>query len=357
MVADVVVAGAGVIALAAAVELADRGAGVVLVGTTHNGDASSASAGMLAPSVERELGPVHAFAMASRDIYPGWVAALTARTGVDVPLARSGVLVAALDDAEAAALRSAIDAPSSWLEWSELRELEPAISPDARGAAWHPDDGAVDPLRLLDALRAAVARHGRISVVSEDVAMVRTGDAGAAVRTDRERWIEGGHLVLAAGAWTPLIEGVRPLPIEPVRGQIAIYGVAPVRHVVFGGGGYVVPRADGRLLAGSTAEHAGFMVETTDDGLATVRRVAGAIAPSLREIAPQAAWAGLRPMTPDGLPIIGSEPGAPRMVYACGHSRNGILLAPATAMVVADIVEGVAPRHDVTPFRAERFPG
>lgn len=357
MVADVTVVGSGIIALACALEAADRGVRVRLIGTAHHGEASPAAAGMLAPSVERELGPLHDVARASRDLYPAYLAALAARTGVHVPRNALGILEVATSAERAARLRRTAEPPSEWLERSELLALEPGITPAAVGGVRHPDDGAVDPLALLDALRTAVARHERITVVREDVQAVRGGAGGAVVTTDGDGRFESEHVLLAAGAWTPLIAGVPPIPVAPVRGQMVAYDAAPLRHVVYGETGYLVPRHDGHTAAGSTMEHAGFDATVTDSGVAAVRHAAEATAPALASAALHAAWAGLRPVTPDGRPILGPDPEHPRLVYACGHSRNGILLTPITALLVADLLTGTTPRHDVSQFRAGRFSG
>lgn len=171
MVADVTVVGVGVIGLTSALALADRGVAVRLVGRTHHGEASSASGGMLAPSVEAELfAGAHGFAVASRDRYPAFLADLEERTQIPVPLNRLGILEIAGTDARLAELaqRGAV------LSAAEVRDLEPEVS--ALGGVLSPDDGCVDPLLLLDALRLAVARHRRISVVSEDVQQLRVSN-------------------------------------------------------------------------------------------------------------------------------------------------------------------------------------
>jgi glycine oxidase len=130
---------------------------------------------------------------------------------------------------------------------------------------------------------------------------------------------------------------------------------SPLRHVTYGGGGYAVPRGDGRTLVGSTMERVAFDAGTTEAGLAHVRATGAAICPALATRPILNGWAGLRPITPDLLPILGREPELPAIVYACGHSRNGVLLAPLTGDVVADIVQGTDLAHDISPFRPDRF--
>jgi glycine/D-amino acid oxidase-like deaminating enzyme len=292
---------------------------------------------------------------AARDLYPGYVSALVARTGIAVPLNRLGILQLALDELQYEALRASIPPGSRWLDRQALRREEPALE-HALGAVWHPDDGAVEPLALMDALSAAVARHERVAVAREDVREITLTELGCTVVTDRENRFAADHVVLAAGAWTPLIEGAGAArAIEPVRGEMVAFAAAPLRHVAYGAAGYLIPRSDGHTVAGSTSEHVGFDADVSDAGLAAVTAEAIRTCPVLADAAVDASWAGLRPMTPDALPILGTDPEHPRMTYACGHSRNGILLAPITGEVVADLVTGAPPRHDVSRFRPGRF--
>jgi len=355
MVADVTVVGYGLVALASTLALADRGLSVRIVGTKHRGEASSAAGGILAPSISPpEDALASAFMRSARDFYPGYVAALVERTGIAVPLNRLGVLQLALDEAQAGALRASIPERSRWLDRAALAREEPAIG-HAIGAVWHPDDGAVEPLALMDALSAAVARHEGVAVAREDVCSIDVTEFGCNVLTDRESRFASDHLVLAAGAWTPLIVGADAGAIEPVRGEMVAFDAAPVRHVVYGAAGYLIPRHDGHTVAGSTSEHAGFDPDVTDEGVAAISAEAIRTCPALASAAISSTWAGLRPMTPDALPIIGPDPERPRLSYACGHSRNGILLAPITAEVVADLVTGSELRHDLSRFRPGRF--
>lgn len=353
MVADVTVVGTGVIALSAAIELADRGLDVRIVGTTHAGNASAAAGGILGPSVEREPGSAHAFAVASRDRYPGFVAALGERAGRAVPLNRRGILELAFDVARAEALRGSLEPPSRWLGAAEVAALEPALAP-VIGAALHPEDGAVEPLAFLDALRIVVARHDRITAAREDVVEIHVTELGCNVLTALESRFASDRLVLAAGAWTPLIAGAGAAvaTIQPVRGEMLSFATSPqpVTRVVFGAAGYLIPRSDGQVAAGGTMAHSGFDAGPTESARADIRQRAAAICPVLRDADVSAHWAGLRPMTPDLLPIIGADPERPRLLYSCGHAKNGVLLAPLSAEVVADLVTGAVPRHDLSRF-------
>ena len=355
MVADVTVVGTGIIALSSALELADRGLAVRLVGTTHSGNASSAAGGILAPSIDSETGSAHDFAVASRDRYPGYAAALAARTGRPIPMNDSGTIELAFDNAEIRQLQHSNDRSARWLSPEELALDEPGVAA-CLGGLLHPMDGAIEPLALLDALSIAIAAHEGITAVREDCRELHASQLGCNVLTDLESRFASDYVVLAAGAWTPLIPGSGACvsAVRPVRGQMLAFESDAVRHVICGAGGYLIPRSGGLTVAGGTMEDAGFDVETTAEGIESIRSRAATLCPALASAPIHSSWAGLRPVTPDLLPIIGADPERPRVIYACGHSRNGILLAPLTAEVVADLVTGATPRHDLSRFRPGR---
>ncbi len=362
--ADVLVVGAGVVGLACAAALAAR-ARVCLIGEHRPGEASRAAGGILAPSIELPrstvASPAHMFALAARDRYPEYLAELCERSGREVALNRLGVLDVALDETGAATLRAAHQGAgyARWLDAPALREIEPALG-HAAGALLYPRDSAVDTDALLAALVAALdtePRVARVDATVQELTFVR--DHVTCVDTRGTRYT-ARQLVLAAGAWAPRIAGLpRALPIEPVRGQIVAFGpvagTSPLRRVVYGHDRYLVPRPDGRTLAGSTMEHVGFDPSTTHDALATIRSAATITCPPLAGARVATSWAGLRPMTPDQLPILGRDPDHPSLIYACGHSRNGVLMAPLTADCVAALVTGDDVAIDLTPFSVTRF--
>jgi len=351
---DVVVIGDGLIGLAVAVALADAGARVHLLGAREPGQASHAAAGMLAPGVERAEGPAHDFARLARDRHPAFAAALLARTGIDVGLDRRGILQVALTTAQAEALRGTVAGDARWLDASALARLEPALA-HAAGGVLHPEDGAVDNRRLLAALAAIAAAHPAVEWLPGRAAALELAADHAAVRTSTGERHAAARVVLAAGAWSATLAGLpRPLPVEPVRGQMLAVAATPLRHVVYGPAGYLVPRAD-RTLVGSTMERVGFDARTTAAALAGVRAAGGAICPALLAAAELERWAGLRPVTPDGLPILGPDPAHPALLYATGHSRNGVLLAPLTGDCIAALAGGRPAPADLGPFRVERF--
>jgi glycine oxidase len=340
--------------MASALAVAERGLKVALIGEHRPGEASSAAAGMLAPSVERATGPAHDFAIASRDRYPSYVSYLTDATGIRVPLNRLGILQLALSEKGIKGLKRTALPTSLWLTEIEVRELEPALS-HGLGAMYNPDDGAVDNVALLGSMERLVTSSGHIERFDDAVLSIDAGSSSCAVTTRSRAILDAAHVVLAGGAWTGTIEGARlAKAVSPARGQLALYPACPLRHVVYGPRGYVVPRGDG-TIGGSTMENSGFDPGVTESGIKKVRGAAEEICPRLAKFPAPKAWAGLRPVTPDMLPLLGPDPEHDSLIYACGHSRNGVLMAPLTGDVVADLVTGAALSHDLTQFRPGRF--
>ncbi len=351
--ADIAVVGAGLIGLTIARRMASEGLKVVLIGKPTPGEASPAAAGMLAPSVERSEGPAHDFAVASRDRFPEFLEALRDETGIDVPLNRLGILQVAISPAGVKGLRKSVLPGAKWLDAAGLHALEPALA-HGLGAVLSPLDGCVDNTLLLEALRISVTRAD-IKLVNEHA--VSVGSAlEPAVRTESGNQYSCGTVVIAAGAWSSMIDGARfGKHVKPSRGQMLSYDATPVHHVIYGPRGYLVPRQRGHTLAGSTMEDVGFESGTSEAGISRVKSAAGEICPALVSLEPARAWAGLRPVTPDLLPMIGPDPSNPVFLYACGHSRNGVLLAPLTAEIVTDLVVGRRVGFDLTQFRPDRF--
>lgn len=351
--ADTIVIGAGVIGLCVATSLAKRGLSVVLIGDHREGEASRAAAGMLAPSVEQSEGPAHDYAIAARDFYPDFLEQLADDTGIRVPLNRLGILQVALTERGVRGLRRTAPATSRWMERNELTELEPTLG-HALGAVFNPDDGAADNVILMKALEAQVSNLPGITQISGFA--TRVSRDAARVTLETGEMLEGKSVVIAAGAWGAKIDGAQALAaLAPCRGQLVSYQSIGLRHVTYGPRGYLVPRYAGTTIAGSTMEMVGFDAHTTPEGLAKVHSAAAEIAPGLAASKIVSEWAGLRPITPDMLPIIGPDPDAPKIIYATGHSRNGILLAPLTGETVAALAVGERPDHDISQFRPGRF--
>jgi glycine/D-amino acid oxidase-like deaminating enzyme len=334
--------------------LAERGVDVSIIGEHRPGEASPASAGMLAPSIERAPGPAHRFGIAARDRYPSYIEFLAERTGVKVPLNRLGILQVALNEKGVKGLRKSALPTSRWLEPKELQHFEPALT-HALGAMFNAQDGAVDNNTLLDALNKLCSASKWIERVDGAVSSVKPGDDSCEVQVESGSRLSARRVIIAVGAWAANIGGARcAQAVKPARGQLVSYSTTPLRHVVYGPSGYIVPRG-ALTIAGSTMEDVGFDAETTPAGVKKVRAAAEEICPQLASSESTKAWAGLRPVTPDLLPILGPDPEHQSLIYACGHSRNGVLLAPLTGDLIADLVTESPLNHDLSQFRPDRF--
>lgn len=347
---DAVIVGAGLIGLATAAAIAEQGLNVHLLGESRPGEASMAAAGLLAPSVE-EMAAGRIFGIAARDRYPSYLEWLRERSGVRVPLNRDGVLQVALNDEELDALREEHGSGEP-LHQQAVSALEPALS-HAAGAVYFELDGAVDNVALMEGLGRVVRNDPRITF--EHTAVDTIVPRASSVQTSGGSNISAAFVIIAAGAWTTRLQGLpRPLPVEPVRGQMIAMHASALSRAVFGAGIYLVPRQANLTLVGSTMEHAEFDPSTTTTGLASLRAAAARLCPGILS-SESDSWAGLRPMTPDLLPILGPDPDYPSLLYACGHSRNGILMGPLTADCLVRMVTGRDPEHDLSPFSVARF--
>jgi glycine oxidase len=356
--ADVVIVGGGVVGLALARVLALRGLQITLVerGTT-GAEASWAAGGMLAPQAEADAAdPFFALACASRDAYPAFAAGLFNATGIDIELDRTGTLYLAFDETEAAEIRCRYDWQTGaglaveFLTGAEARALEPALSARVCAALRFPLDGQVENRRLLAALRRAADVHGVRVLEHTEVTAIRVAGTRACGVETAQGFISADAVVVACGAWSSLLS-VEYAPtraahdvimprVEPVRGQMLCFDARPpiVQHVVYGPRGYLVPRRDGRLLAGSTSEHAGFAKAVTAAGLHAITEHALELAPAVGALPLIDSWAGLRPHGVNDWPLLGVSPEVPNLYFATGHYRNGILLAPRTADLLAELI-------------------
>jgi glycine oxidase len=345
---DVIVVGDGVIGLACALAIARAGGSCRVLGQRERGAASPASGGLLAPSIGSADDEFRAFMRSSRDLYPEWVRWLAERTGVDITLSRSGIIELLIDAGQIASLSAEA------LDSAALRSMEPELAWSG-AARIHGDDGFVDNVRLLAALTEAVRCEWSIDSGEGRVAAIQAGVDGCSVSTEDGRTQPTRRVVIAAGAWSPLIAGLpRPIPVEPVRGQMLLLHGCPINHALSTPDGYLVPRGESTLI-GSTLERVGFDNTTTSTAKERLRAAAVAVLPALGAAEVDGFWAGLRPMTPDGLPLLGRDPDLPSVIYACGHGKNGILLAPITGDVVAAIAADSTPAYDISRYAVERF--
>ena len=361
----IVVIGAGLIGLAIAYELATRGANVRVIDAREPARAASwAGAGMLAPHTETIESPAfEALCVRSLEAYPAFVCGVHERGGVDARLRLRGILEAAFTESDARRLRAHVagltarGVSARWLDRADALALEPALGPHALGAALSEAEGCVDNRRLGRALRAACAALDvHVDEFAGDVAVEADARRVLGVRVPAG-FVPATHVINAAGAWAGEVAGVPPVArvsVVPIKGQMLALAMttAFVSRTIWVPGAYLVPRDDGRLLIGATVEDAGFDVRVTAGGIRSLLDAALAAMPALAELAVAETWAGLRPGSPDGLPYLGETEIAGYFV-AAGHGRNGILLTPVTAAVVADAVEGKA-AADLAPFSPRR---
>src|SRR5213078_244402 len=303
--------------------------------------ASPASAGMLAAQIEPTEDALVGLSVRARDLYEPLAPALGETTGIDIGFWRAGIAAVAFDDAAADRLKEDVARQRQaglrcdWLEADEVRERWPGAAPDCLGAA----------------RRLGAALH------PEHVTLVETGNGRARGVVTRAGKTAAEHVVLAAGVWTPQIAGLpRPLPVEPVRGQMAAtaWPAETPAAILYHDRGYVLARG-GDAVLGTTMEHAGFDCRVTNEGLAQIFRGAVRLLPALLNHSVQRMWAGLRPVTGDGRPIVGPDPDVERLWYAAGHGRNGILLAALTGEIIADLVTKGETDVDISALSVNRL--
>jgi glycine oxidase len=251
--------------------------------------------------------------------------------------------------------------PAARLDAKEARDLEPGLCPEVRGAGWFPEDHHVNNTAATQALAAAAMRLG--GEVRTDCAvldLVGEGERITGVRT-RNETVSAGTVILCAGAWMQQFETAAgiPLPILPAKGQMVVARLEPpaLRHVVYGTAAYAIPRPSGEHIIGSTVEFVGFDKRVTVEGMTGILRGITSLVPALHEAAMVTNWACLRPAAPDGLPLLGRVPGRLGLVIATGHFRNGILLAPITGKIIAELLADGKSSIPLEPFRPDRpFP-
>jgi glycine oxidase len=345
---DIVVVGAGIVGCAVAYELARRGAAVDVVDMRAAGmGATQASAGVLAPYIEaRDGSPLLELTVRSLDLFDAFVASVSADSRMAVPYRRTGTLDVATDDHEMQGLRQTAEVlarrgiAADLLDAHGAREQEPHLAADVIGGLLIPSHGFVSAPELTRALAAAARRHGAQLIEHGPVRRISRSGGDVIVETDRGSLV-GSAVVLAAGSWSGGIdiEGIAArVPVRPIRGQlIHLAWIGPtLRRVTWSSRCYLVPWDDGTLLVGATSEDAGFDERTTAAGVRDLLQAACEIVPRGWTAGFLGARVGLRPASGDDLPIIGASHVMPNLMYATGHFRNGVLLAPLTAKLVAD---------------------
>lgn len=355
---DAVIIGGGIIGLSLALELRRHGAQVVVLDRHQAGrEASWAAAGMIACCDPHNSPAIQPLADASAAMYREFAHVLQDESGTSVDLRFDGAIIFAAQDEQP-------KCPADSLSADDLSRIEPEVPYRAR--AFRVPEMSVDPRALLSAsLKAAKHRGIEVASGAEVVAIDVEQGRAVAARTEKTRFL-GGAIVNCAGAWAAHLSPT-PLPIRPVKGQMLAVALDPhvsdsataqrrplIRHVIRGPGAYLVPRSDGRIIIGSTLEEAGFDKRVDVETIQRLHHAAANLVPNLGQARILEDWAGLRPATPDALPVLGATT-VDRYFVATGHYRDGILLAPITAVLMAQVVRGLPPALDISRFSPARF--
>lgn len=361
--------GAGIVGCASAWRLAKSGFAVTVLERATVGEdaASTAAAGMLGAQIEAHAVPaMQALCVQSRDVYPAFVEAVATESGCPVELRQTGALRVAYDEAtldlirEDVALQHQRGLEARTVTGDEVARMEPRLS-RVRGAGLFVRDGVVEPRQLLHATRVAAANAGACFEERREVCGLSFSDRGEVdgVVTATGEPVRADVVVIAAGSWSTRIDGVERLgvtrsAVQPVRGQMIELAAAEpwLGRIVEGPVAYLSPREDGRMLVGSTVERVGFARAVTAGAIARLLAEAIRMVPDLESAEILRTWCGFRAEAPDGLPILDRRG---NVIFATGHYRNGIVLAPVTAAVVASLARGEAPEVDVSAYSVARL--
>ena len=366
--ADAVVVGAGVVGCAIARDLSAAGLSVVVIERDRPGcGASGAAAGILSPQAEADgPSPLLDLCLESRDMYPRLLEDLRIETGIEVPYRTSGTIFIATSDEEEARLETRFEwqtgagLPIERISAGRVHTLEPGLAPGLHIALRFPYDHQIDNAELTRVLAlAAVKRGAEMRAGVEATRLLVEGGKVRGVALGPGR-VYSPRVILCAGAWSGLFDcGGPALAVHPIRGQIVALESNGTRfdRVIYTEKGYMVPRIDGRILVGSTMEHAGFAARPTAGGTRALLGLAQSLAPALERASIAGVWAGLRPAAEDGLPILGpaGPPWPDGLFFATGHFRNGILLAPLTARLLTESIFAEKPPAALDPFLASRL--
>ncbi len=377
---DVLIVGGGIVGLSLARSLRNRGVDkiTILEQNECGREASYAAAGMLAPQAEADCADdFFRFCQESRDLYPQFAEDLFSDTGVDVELDRTGTLYLAFTEKDAEEIehryvwQKNANLSVEKLSAKEVLEIEPNVSPDVLFGLRFPLDWQVENRKIIEALIKLLPKQkGSVQKpVNSDGSfsgkarrLILEGDRITGVETDLGVF-SASIVVVASGAWTSLIEDkfnlLSDIKIKPVRGQMLAFNDNHklFRHVIYSPRGYLVPRKNNRILVGATVEDVGFDSRTTGAGAASLLNTAFEIAPEFKNLSLKKTWAGLRPFAADGLPILGATAEIENLFIATAHFRNGILLAPKTAEILADKIVGTGESEYLEIFSPRRFRG
>jgi glycine oxidase len=356
---DVIVIGGGVVGLSIAREMADHKSVLLLDrGATGQGT-SRAAAGMLSPLSEADdQGPFFQLCRTSLAMYDRFIEELQKESGIDTAYSTEGLLALASSDDSAATLCRRYEWQQQagfrvdLLSARDVRQMEPLVTVPIVNALFMPGERSVAPRRLVDAVRESCLQRG---------VEIRTGIHIDAISPNTihsaHMTMEASSIIVASGVWSARVGGLQPpIPVSPRKGQILSLGMptGAFRRMIRWGDSYFVPRSTGELVVGATNEDVGFDLAVTPAGLGRLLADAQTISSVVGSYPILETWTGLRPATPDDLPILGAS-AVPGVYYATGHYRNGVLLAPITAAIMADVVEGRGPRVNIKPYSPSRF--
>jgi glycine oxidase len=354
---NIAIIGSGISGMMTAWMLAGRGCDITLYDKQQPGQESSwAGGGIVSPLYPwRYADSVTRLAKASQAVYPKLAETLKSESGIDPEYLRSGLLIFSPEEEEAAqewGRRWSMDIRS--VDASAIADLDPALACPDPTALWFPDVGQVRNPRIVKALYSALKkRPGTRFIINAEVSSLSPSPHGIEVETGSSRETFD-KAILCTGAWSPLLlehAGIQP-EIRPVRGQMLLFRTEPdtVRRITLHENHYAIPRKDGRVLFGSTIENTGFVKETTEAARSELATLAAKLYPVLADAPIEHHWAGLRPGSPEGIPYIGPVPGINNLFINAGHFRNGVVLAPASAKLAADLLTGEAPDIDPAPY-------
>jgi glycine oxidase len=371
MTQSVIILGGGIIGLSCAFEATRRGMNVTLIEPSAlGGQASGAAAGMLAPFSENTEQPDEFFHLCLNSLhsYPAWIKAIEEQSGMSAEWVQSGSINVFMHEADALPIQSRLHWQNKWgaeaqlIDGAQLRKLEPMIAQSAIAGVFTQKESHVYAPKLVAALEEACRTLGVVILPHagkiEEVLVHQSG--GVSVYAEAiTKPIHGDRLVISAGAWSGEYErwfGLS-IPIHPIRGQICSYEhqASEVRHMVFSSQAYWVGKRNARLVCGASEDVAGFETSVTERGIGRLIRSSNKLFPFLAGKETAHRWAGLRPATRDGLPLLGQVEGMPAVIMAAGHYRNGILLSPITAHIVADILEEKQEKQSISRFSPNRF--
>ncbi len=330
---EIIVIGGGAIGLATAIELRLLGAEVTILSRDFKAAAGHAAAGMLAPQAEQiSIGSMLDLCLASRELYPSWVQKIESISGVDAGYWQCGILAPHYTQTEQSA---------EWLAAPAVHTQQAGLSESIVGGYWYPADGQVDNRALIRSLFSASQSLGIEFLDGVAVQTIEHNQHRITQLETSQGNMSAQHYILATGAWS---QQLLPIEVVPRKGQMLSLLVPleqratlPLQHVLFGEEIYIVPRRDGKIIIGATSEDVGFTPQNTPQGVQQLLTAAARLFPLLRDFPIQETWWGFRPATPDELPILGTS-AYENLTLATGHYRNGILLTPITAKLIADLV-------------------